>query len=172
MHYILGSQNPAKIQAVTEVLQTYGENVRVSSLEVPSAVSAQPFGDEETRRGAINRASACMQSETGAIGIGLEGGVRKVEEQLFLCNWGALVLPDGTLFTAGGGQIPLPPALADFIEQGMELGEAVDTYVGRTGIRSKEGTVGVLTADAVSRSALFVHVMELLMGQMNYYLRQ
>lgn len=172
MHYIVGSQNAAKLQAVNEVLQKYGWHSRLSGIDVPSGVSAQPFGDEETRRGAINRAIACMQYEEGATGIGLEGGVRKIENQFFLCNWGALALPDGTIFTAGGGQIPLPMSLADYIEQGMELGEAVDLFFGRTGVRSKEGTVGILTADVVSRSALFSHVVELLFGQMKYYQQQ
>ena len=42
-----------------------------------SGVSPQPFSDEETIQGAINRARAAVK-ETGAdIGIGLEGGYRK-----------------------------------------------------------------------------------------------
>ena len=107
--------------------------------------------------------------KAGAIGIGLEGGVRILEGQMYLCNWGALALPDGTRFTAGGAQIPLPKEIADELMAGKELGPVVDTYFKSSGIRIKEGAIGMLTANAVKRDELFVHILQLLIGQYKYH---
>ncbi len=54
---------------------------RFQSLEVPSLVPAQPFGDAETRQGAVNRATGVSAAWLAAHGVlpqysvGLEGGV-------------------------------------------------------------------------------------------------
>ena len=45
-----------------------------------------------------------------------------------LCNWGALILPDGNEFTAGGAQIPLPEEIAEELLAGKELGPVIDSY--------------------------------------------
>ncbi len=76
---IVGSKNPTKIQAVRNVFP----ELELSSREVPSKVSAQPFSDEETRIGAVNRAKACAAGSADAIGIGLEGGVMYVAIHYF-----------------------------------------------------------------------------------------
>ncbi len=39
----------------------YGPEVRVEAVAVESGVSPQPWGDEETRRGALTRAAAAVQ---------------------------------------------------------------------------------------------------------------
>ena len=142
----------------------------ISEVEVASGVSDQPFGDEETRLGAINRALQAAAMKEGAIGIGLEGGVRMIEGQMYICNWGALTLPDGTIFTAGGAQIPLPKEIANELIAGKELGPVVDTYFKSSGIRNKEGAIGMLTANAVRRDEMFEHVLPLLIGQYKYHL--
>jgi len=87
---------------------------------------------------------------------------------MYLCNWGALVLPDGTRFTAGGAQIPLPKEIADELITGKELGPVVDAYFKASGIRHKEGAIGIFTAHAVNRDELFEHVLQLLIGQLKY----
>ena len=110
--------------------------------------------------------------QEGAIGIGLEGGVRALEGQVYLCNWGALHLPDGTKFTAGGAQIPLPPAIVEELLNGNELGPVVDTYFKMNGIRQKEGAIGMFTAQAVKRDELFEHILQLLIGQFKYRLME
>lgn len=170
MEFMIGSTNPAKVNAAKEVLAIHFPQAILAEAEVGSGVSDQPFGDEETRLGAINRALRAAGEKTGAIGIGLEGGVRILEEQMYLCNWGALVLPDGTRFIAGGAQIPLPKEIAAELAVGKELGPVVDDYFKSSGIRKKEGAVGMLTANAVKRDELFVHVLQLLIGQYKYHL--
>lgn len=171
MDFMIGSMNRAKVNAVKEVVRMHFPQALLVETEVGSGVSDQPFGDDETRLGAINRALRAAGLKAGAIGIGLEGGVRILEGQMFLCNWGALTLPDGTRFTAGGAQIPLPKEIADELMAGKELGPVVDTYFKSSGIRMKEGAIGMLTANAVRRDELFVHILQLLIGQYKYHLQ-
>ena len=63
------------------------KDAEITSLSVPSGVSAQPFSDEETMQGAINRAKRALE-EGAPIGIGLEGGVMK-RSTVYLCVTGA-----------------------------------------------------------------------------------
>ena len=122
MEFIVGSQNKAKIKAAKDTLAIHFPEAKILTSEVGSGVAEQPFGEEETRLGAINRALRASTMKKGAIGIGLEGGVRIFEGQMYLCNWGAIYLPDGTKFTASGAQIPLPEQIAKELLAGKELG--------------------------------------------------
>lgn len=164
MEIIIGSKNPAKIKAVQEVFV----NEKITPLNVPSLIAPQPFSDSETRDGAINRATQCAELKPNGMGIGLEGGVMYVGEQLFLCNWGALVTPNHQLYTASGARILLPPSFVKQLETGMELGEIMEKYTKKKEVRNKEGAIGVFTNDLVSRKAMFVHVVTLLKGQWKY----
>jgi inosine/xanthosine triphosphatase len=169
MDFIIGSTNQAKVKAAMTVIESHFTGSNLSEVKVPSGVKEQPFGDEETRTGALNRAANAANRVKGAIGIGLEGGVKVLGAEMFLCNWGALVLPDGTSFTAAGAQIPLPEEIASELRKGRELGVVVDEYFQMNGIRHSEGAIGMFTAQAVTRDKLFEHVMQLLIGQLKYY---
>ena len=169
MEYIIGSVNKAKVKAVTHILKQQFPTAVVHAQNVESGVSNQPFGDEETRQGALNRAKAASILTVDSVGVGLEGGVKIVSDSLYLCNWGALVLPDGTEYTAAGAQIPLPEEIAVQLKEGGELGPIVDLYFRSSGIRQKEGAIGMFTAQLVNRDKLFEHIMKLLVGQMLYF---
>ncbi|GAA0600507.1 DUF84 family protein [Virgibacillus siamensis] len=164
MKILIGSKNPAKIDAVGSVFN----NDNITGIEVPSQVSAQPVTDEETRRGAINRAWRCVSESTCDIGIGLEGGVMTLDGQLYVTNWGALASYDGTIITAGGARIQLPHNFSAKLNQGLELGDIMDEYAKRQDVRKKEGAIGIFTNELISRKEMFVHVVKLLKGQYNF----
>jgi len=163
MKIIIGSKNPTKIKAVESIFT----NKEIISLDVPSNVSVQPFSDDETREGAINRAKQCVRSD--ALGIGLEGGVTYVQNELFLCNWGALVTPEEDVFTASGARIPLPKEIDVQLKAGFELGDLMDVFTEKQGIRNKEGAIGVFTNNRVTRHEMFTHVVKLLYGRWEYH---
>lgn len=169
MKFIIGSTNQAKVKAARTIIEQHFPNSELHEVKVPSGVKDQPIGDEETRTGALNRATNAAKEQEGAIGIGLEGGVRLLDNEMFLCNWGALVLPSGEKFTAAGAQIPLPNSIATEIHKGKELGIVVDEYFQASGIRHSEGAIGMFTAQAVTRDLLFEHIMLLLVGQLKFY---
>ncbi|WP_099158811.1 DUF84 family protein [Virgibacillus ndiopensis] len=167
MKITIGSKNPTKIAAV----QTIFPNANVTNLDAPSHVSAQPFSDEETRQGAINRAKTCVKENPNSIGVGLEGGVMYIDEELYLCNWGALVDHKQTIYTASGARILLPPEIQTQLAKGMELGDIMDQYAQKKEVRKKEGAIGIFTNEIVSREEMFVHVVKLLRGQWEFYNR-
>jgi inosine/xanthosine triphosphatase len=166
MKIIIGSNNPAKIEAVKSAFQ--GEYQFVS-IDVPSGVNEQPFSDEETIKGAINRAENALTFGLGDIGIGLEGGVQVTSYGLFLCNWGALKLKGHPPILAGGARIPLPEEIAKRLRGGEELGPVMDSFANKQNLRKKEGAVGVLTNGKIDRVEMFTHVTKLLVGQYDYY---
>lgn len=165
MKIVIGSKNTAKIEAVQDVFASD----EVISLEAPSKVNAQPFSDTETRDGAVNRATLCVKEMPKSIGIGLEGGVMEIGDQLFVCNWGALMTPDGQTYTASGARIPLPPEISEDLYRGFELGDVMDRYTEKNHVREKEGAVGVFTNEHVGRREMFTHVVKLLRGQYAYW---
>lgn len=169
MKFVIGSLNEAKIQAAKNIIAEYAPHATLCQMSSDSGVAAQPIGDEETLAGACNRALAVQRMYPKAIGIGLEGGVRKVGDTSYICNWGAFALPDGRLIKAGGAQIPLPEDIAQDIDSGQELGPVIDRYFKQNDLRQKEGAMGMFTAGVITRIDLFTHILQLLVGQLNYY---
>ena len=163
MRAAIASKNPAKINAVSNVLKTMEWSVDLSAIDADSEVSAQPYSQQETREGAVNRAKNALADYDFA--IGLEGGVYEMEGTLYLCNWGALATQEGHVFTAAGAQIPLPKEIADGLRKGTELGPIMDEYANESGIRKHKGAIGILTNGLVNRGEMFGHVVKLLIGQ-------
>ena len=102
----VGTKNPCKIEAVRRAFDSIFSSddveIVISSHGVSSGVSDQPFGDEETRRGARNRALAAYnaasseytEEEIPDFAVGLEGGLEKVcnenTEELWCMAWMAI----------------------------------------------------------------------------------
>ena len=162
----VGSNNPAKVDAVSNCLTS--ERYSVVPIDVPSGVSNQPFSDEETIEGAINRAKSSLLAAKADIGIGLEGGVVQTAFGLFLCNWGALVVDGEEPIIAGGARIKLPSSIAERLMNGEELGPVMDDYTKQNNVRHNEGAIGIFTKDAVSRRQMFEHIMLMLVGQYRF----
>lgn len=172
MQIVVGTKNKAKLKAVEVVVQkTLVANVSVVGLDVPSNVSEQPFSDEETRLGAINRAIAAREQSGATIGFGLEGGVKWLGSELYLCNWAALASEQG-IYTAAGAQIPLPIEIATALLQGEELGPIMDRYTNTEDTRQHAGAIGVFTDGLIDRAQMFEPIIEMLVGQYRYWGKQ
>lgn len=153
----LGSKNPAKMKAVQSAFIRMGLEAEVIGIDVPSGVSEQPFSDEETIQGALNRAKgACSSFDYG---IGLEGGVVDTPYGLFLCNWGAVVNAVGQAGIGGGHRLQLPKEIAEQVRQGQELGTVIDEWASGLDIKKKEGAIGILTKNHITRSKMFEDVV-------------
>ncbi|WP_273832517.1 DUF84 family protein [Guptibacillus sedimenti] len=165
-HLVVGSTNPVKINAVRN--HFVGE---VIGVDVDSGVADQPWGDEETLLGAKQRARAALATSQSEIGIGLEGGVQIIEEELYVCNWGALVDKNGTEVIAGGARFPLPDHIKKMLEEGKELGPVISEYASRADVSKKEGAIGIFTNGTVSRTDMYDHLVSLLIGQYQFQMR-
>ncbi|WP_059103768.1 DUF84 family protein [Shouchella shacheensis] len=160
----VGTKNRAKVHAVAETL--IREPLIVVSREAPSSVSAQPFSDEETKQGAVNRAKAVLGLVEAEVGLGLEGGVFEAEgDGLMICNWGALATEEGLLFTAAGLRMHLPDAAAVGVKQGKELGEVMKELAKERGDNHATGAVGFFTSEWLDRKQVFAHIVQSLYGQ-------
>ncbi|MGG7621055.1 DUF84 family protein [Bacillus coreaensis] len=166
MHVAVGSKNQTKVKAVEEAFKGY--DAKVKGMDVASGVSEQPFSDEETIQGAINRAQAALEISGAEIGIGLEGGVQQTKFGMMLCNWGALAQHGTPPIISGGARILLPKEIEHRLLVGEELGPIMDDFMDKVNIRSKEGAIGILTNGLIPRKEMFLHVSSLLVGQYEY----
>lgn len=115
IHIAIGTKNPCKIDAVRgafhDVFASKQNEVEIliSSHDVESGVPDQPFGDDETKQGAMNRAklayeSAMKKSELESsletmmppdFGVGLEGGIEEIVDNgvknLWCMAWMAVI---------------------------------------------------------------------------------
>jgi inosine/xanthosine triphosphatase len=162
----IGSKNPAKVAAVEQAFKGY--SFEIVSVDTESGVSEQPLTDEETIKGAINRAVSAFDVSGADIGIGLEGGVQETKHGLFLCNWGALMARGMEPIIAGGARIRLPEEIAIQLLAGEELGPVMDQFAKKQNVRKKEGAVGIFTNGKIDRVEMFTHVVKLLLGQFEF----
>jgi len=152
----VGSTNPVKLAAVRAVLGALAPSATIASVAVASTVPDQPFGDDETIRGAVARASAARVALSADLGVGLEGGV--VEEgdgSMRTCAWAAIVDAHGRSGVGGSPAMTLPPDVAAMIRDGVELGVAMDRLVGAHNTKHGLGAVGILTAGIVDRQRAY-----------------
>jgi len=152
----VGSRNPVKVSAVTAVVRQFAPDATVEGVAVASGVPDQPFGDDETIRGAATRARAAREALDADIGVGLEGGV--VEEgngHMRSCAWAAVSLRDGREFVGGSLAMPLPPAVAALVRDGVELGHAMDALTGGRDTKHGAGAVGILTRGMIDRQQAY-----------------
>src|SRR4051812_35275479 len=152
----VGSANPVKLAAARVVLARLAPSIVVESVVVPSGVPDQPFGDDETIRGAVERGRAAREKSDADFGIGLEGGVVEMSDgSMRTCAWAAVVSRSGRHGVGGSLAMPLPNSVAKLIRSGMELGHAMDHLTGLTRTKHGVGAVGILTAGLVDRQAAY-----------------
>lgn len=152
----VGSTNPVKIGAVRAVLRSVAPHASVEGIAVPSTVSDQPFGDDETIRGARARAVAARERLGTDLGVGLEGGVVELPDgSMQTCAWAVVVDAAGKSGVGGSLAMPLPSSVAAMIRDGVELGVAMDRLVGAHGTKHGSGAVGILTSGLVDRQRAY-----------------
>jgi inosine/xanthosine triphosphatase len=165
----IGTLNKAKIAAVENIINGHLTNVQYIHKNVESGVSEQPFSNEETRNGAINRAKNALNDTGANYSFGLEGGVQEIDGIMYCVNWGAIALKNGAIYTAQGASFMLPEVIANKLREGQELGPVMDLYTNSQNIRHTEGAVGIFTKGLVDRKSMFEHIVTLLIGQVYYF---
>ena len=156
-HVAVGTRNPVKHAAVRAVLARVAPAASVEGHAVASLVPDQPWGDDETIRGARNRALAALAADARAqLGVGIEGGVVALADGGVRSNaWAVVVDRAGREGVGGSLAMPLPARVARLLREGMELGHAVDAVAGTENVKHKEGAVGVLTQGLVTRQGAY-----------------
>lgn len=142
----------------------FGAGAEVLAVAVSGDIPEQPFGDTETRRGAVNRARAALASAQVDFGIGLEGGVLEVEDEqghteLYTNGWCAVIDRNGVLGVAGGANLLLPDSVAAAVRAGDELGPVMDRLTGKSSTHRGSGAIGVLTRGWLDRQEAFEQIL-------------
>ncbi len=138
------------------VVERIGPVWSVRGVAVASAVRAQPWGQEETRAGALERARAALKAVLEAqLGVGLEGGVVNVDGALFTLAWCVIADREGRLGWGGGAMMPVPPSVAAAVRSGAELGPAMDQLSGLRESKRQMGAIGLLTNGLSSREEAY-----------------
>jgi inosine/xanthosine triphosphatase len=186
MQIFVGSTNPVKVKAAKQAAISTWPDVEVRGLVVASGIPEQPIGDDQTRLGALQRAQAALaegqaliakskkkighQEEAGnsalysVLGLGLEGGVLEIEGELWSTVWGVVVDQEGEVAVANGARFPIPEIIAQPIRLGEEMGPVVESLMGESDIRKKQGMIGVLTNNFVTRTQEYASIAKIALG--------
>jgi inosine/xanthosine triphosphatase len=159
MRVIVGSTNPVKIQAARQGFEQMFPEVtwEVTGVSVASGVSDQPMGDDETLRGALNRAEAVRQAHPEAdYTVGIEGGCGdEPDGSMTVFAWIVVESKHGKIGRSKTGLAYLPDEVAVLIRAGLELGDADDKVFGRSNSKQQNGSIGLLTGDVVQRDLYY-----------------
>lgn len=156
---VVGSTNPVKIAAVRAVIARVAPDASVHAVAVASGVPDQPWGDDETQRGAAERARQALEHpehEDAQLGVGVEGGVvLQSDGSVRTCAWAVAYTRDGRHGTGGSLCVQLPPEVAALVIAGTELGLAMDKFAKLVDTKRRTGAVGILTAGLIDRQRAY-----------------
>ncbi len=154
--FAIGSENPVKINCVTEAIAEFWPESKAIGIATDSGVSHQPSSDHEMLTGALNRAQQALDKIPEAhFGIGIEGGTLDAEDGMWAYARVVIVDREGRVGKGQTGRFMLPEAVAQLIREGLELGEADDRFFGRDNSKQKEGAIGILSDGRVTRASLY-----------------
>jgi len=158
---IVASQNPVKLEATRLGFTAMfpGETFEIGGVSVDSGVGDQPLTRADTLNGALNRARNAQTHSPGAdYYVGVEGGVEDKETGLQAFAW-VVVLSGDRIGKAQTGIFYLPEEVAQLVRQGLELGDADDRVFNRSNSKQQNGAIGLLTDDAIDRTAYYVQAV-------------
>ncbi len=147
----VGSLNPVKVEAVRSVMEKIYGSVRITSVDVDSEVSEQPFEDD-VRRGAINRAKNALGKHE--IAVGIEAGVFETEDGLFDIQYCAVYDNKGILTIGMGPGFRYPDNIAESVREGKTVAETIFELHGKKNIGTEGGAIGLLTDGLLNRKEL------------------
>jgi len=156
---IVASSNPVKLEAVSGAFTKVFPETKFlfESVQVSSGVASQPNGDEDTLQGAFNRASAAAALRPEAdFWVGIEGGITDTPEGMLAFAWVVIRSP-GKVGRSRTASFYLPGAVAEHVRNGIELGEADDIVFEQSDSKRKNGAIGILTGNVITRAGLYEH---------------
>ena len=154
---IVASKNPVKIEATKSAFKKVfpREKILIEGVSVKSGVGDQPMSDKDTYKGAHNRArNAKRQFAKADYWIGIEGGINAAGNEMLTFAW-IIILSENKLGKARTGSFFLPEKVVKLMNKGMELGDADDIVFGKSNSKQKNGAVGLLTKNVLTRTSFY-----------------
>ncbi len=157
MKIVVGSKNPAKVEAVREILQAYPhlKDAEVVGIETTSGVGDQPKSLEETVTGAMNRARNAFTNCEYSVGI--ESGLMHVPNSksgyMDVCVCAIYDSKEFHLGLSSAWEFPDPKVMKMIVEGDTDMSEVINR-VGLTSdkdIGAGAGAIGILTKGRLMR---------------------
>ena len=163
---IVGSQNPAKINAVQATFERVFPQVNIEchGIHAPSGVAEQPMSEAETLLGAENRVGFCQQQGGADYYVAMEGGVDRFSYGA--ATFAYVVIGKGKIQSVGrSANLPIPDSVFDALKAGQELGPLMDSLFNTQNVKQKGGAIGLLTNGIETRSSSYQHALTLAMAR-------
>jgi inosine/xanthosine triphosphatase len=150
----VGSHNPVKVSAVSNVFLRFFNKVKVNEADVTTGVPEQPK-EGDVVSGAVERAKGAMKKDSD-FGVGIEAGLfeDKKSDNTFDVQFCAVIDRAGRLTMGHGPGFSYPPEILELVSKGRTVGGAVAERYGIQDIGKKEGAIGFLTERKLDRTAL------------------
>lgn len=154
----IGSDNPAKINAVHKVFSTHYADVEIKGVLINSGVAETPLTDTEIFRGAMNRAKGAMEIYPKALfGVGVEGGMHKFSYGWVKYELIIIINKKGTIGIGTSGGLQVPDSIIEKIKSGEKLTDIGDKLFNTHLIGKGMGIVGYFTKGLVPRRSAVEH---------------
>lgn len=129
MKIALGTTSRGKKRFLEKALNKKYNDSTVIPVKVDSGVSEQPLSQDETIKGATNRAIESYKSVKGVrLSFGMEGGMHEVNGHYYYFT--AVCLFDGENTYYGlSDSIPLPKKVSDQVNKGGYVGYTIRNYL-------------------------------------------
>lgn len=151
--------NPVKIAATQQGFERmFPEEVfEIVGVNAPSGVSDQPMSDKETLLGATQRVENAMGAEPNAnYWAAIEGGIEEDKDgEMCVFGWMVVRSKEGKTGKGRTSIFYLPSTVAKLVREGKELSDADSIVFGRENSKHKNGIVGLLTGDAITRTQYY-----------------
>lgn len=155
---VVASENPVKIDASAQGFESMypDTDFEFQGVSVASGVSEQPLSRAETLQGALNRANNARSIMPHAeYVVGIEGGLQDIDGRFEVFAW-VVILHNNAIGRAQTGIFYLPDEVAQLIHDGQELGHADDIVFGQQNSKQNNGSIGLLTDNALTRTSYYV----------------
>ncbi len=159
MKIVLGSTSEAKKEILDNALKTaIAGKYQIVGVSADSGVSDQPLIEDETVKGAVNRAkNAFKQVSDADFAVGLEGGLHKANgSDYFLVCGVAIVDNTQKVYIGLGGQLELPKEVSNSIKNGEQFGEVIREYEAKN---KNDENASLLVESLISREASFTQAI-------------
>lgn len=154
----VASKNPVKLNAVMEGFRQFfpDEEFEFEAVAVSSGVADQPASNEETLKGAFNRIENLVKAIDADYWVAIEGGIHLHGDEFEVIAWTVVKSKDGKVGKGSAASFFLPERVAKLIREGKELAHAADIVFNESKSNTKQGTVGLLTHNIITRSGYYV----------------
>lgn len=159
MKIAVGSTNPVKVNATKKAFQKVWPKKKweVVGLDINSKVSSQPMSDTESITGATNRAKGVLEQAKADFGVGIEGGLTKINGEWFDTAWMVIIDKKGKKGIGASISMPTPPTFMKKVHKGMEIGHIDDEVFKKKNSKHQQGHYGLMTKGLITREDGYIH---------------